>query len=61
MRGIKWNFLLLAILAASSIIGMGVALAENSLLGMFICFIILMAVMGYGFATKKKYREAGKL
>ncbi len=61
MGSIKWNFLLLAILAAASIVGMGVALAEYSLIGILVCFIIFMAVTGYGFATKKKYRDAGKL
>ncbi|GIN19082.1 MAG TPA: hypothetical protein DEO65_10560 [Bacillus bacterium] len=61
MNGIKWNFLFLAILAAFSIVGMGFSLGVRSLIGMIVCFIILISVMGYGFATKKKYRESGKL
>ncbi|VEF48548.1 protein YlaF [Bacillus freudenreichii] len=61
MNGIKWNFLFLAILAALSIIGMGFSLGAGSPVGMIVCLIILISVMGYGFATKKKYREAGKL
>ncbi|HEY4554100.1 MAG TPA: YlaF family protein [Bacillaceae bacterium] len=59
--GIKWNFLILAILAAISIIGIGVMLGERSIVGMVIFFLILMAVMGYGFASKKKMRDQGKL
>lgn len=61
MNDIKWNLLFLAILAAFSIVGMGFSLGAGSLIGMVICFVILISVMGYGFATKKKYREAGKL
>lgn len=61
MNGLKWNFLLLAIIAALSIIGMGFSLGAGSLIGMIVCLIILISIMGYGFATKKKYREAGKL
>lgn len=61
MTGIKWNFLFLAVLAAFSIVGMGISLAERSLLGLFICLIVLVSVMGYGFKTKKQLRESGKL
>ncbi|RWR12393.1 YlaF family protein [Siminovitchia fortis] len=61
MNGIKWNFLFLAILAAFSIVGMGFSLGARSPIGIIICFIILISVMGYGFATKKRYRESGKL
>ena len=60
MNGIKWNFLFLAIIAAFSIVGMGFSLGMRSLFGMLICFVILISVMGYGFNTKKKLREAGK-
>ncbi|MFD1705748.1 YlaF family protein [Siminovitchia sediminis] len=61
MNGIKWNFLILAIVAAFSIIGAGFSLGAGSILGMMICLIVLIAVMGYGFATKKKFKESGKL
>lgn len=61
MTGIKWNFLFLAVLAAFSIVGMGISLGEKSLLGMLVCFVVLVSVMGYGFKTKKKLRESGKL
>ncbi|MBM7716762.1 YlaF family protein [Siminovitchia sp. FSL H7-0308] len=61
MTGIKWNFLCLAILAAFSIVGMGISLGVQSMLGMLICLIILVSVMGYGFKMKKKLREAGRL
>lgn len=61
MKGLKWNFLLLAMLAALSIVGMGFSLGAKSVLGMIIFFILLISIMGYGFATKKRYREANKL
>jgi hypothetical protein len=60
VSNIKWNFLFLAVLAALSIVGMGVSLGERSLAGMIVCFVLLVSAMGYGFKTKKKLRDAGK-
>ncbi|WP_442599350.1 YlaF family protein [Neobacillus sp. D3-1R] len=61
MNQIKWPFLFLAILAAMAIMGIGVAIGERSLIGIFACILALVFVMGYGFKTKKKMRENGKL
>ncbi|MBS4193846.1 YlaF family protein [Lederbergia citri] len=61
MNGIKWNLLLLATIGAFSIVGIGISVGTNSYIGMIICFIILVAVMTYGFKTKKKMRDEGKL
>ncbi|RFU71126.1 hypothetical protein D0469_04085 [Peribacillus saganii] len=58
---IKWNFLLLAFLAAASMAGIGISVGERSLIGIIICILALIGIMGYGFATKKKMREQGKL
>ncbi|MBS4198813.1 YlaF family protein [Bacillus sp. FJAT-49732] len=61
MNGIKWNLLLFATIGALSIVGIGISLGEGSYIGMIACFIILIAVVGYGFKTKKKMRDEGKL
>ncbi|WP_191276956.1 YlaF family protein [Neobacillus kokaensis] len=61
MMQIKWSLLLYAILAAVSIMGIGVAIAEKSLIGIAGCIIVLIAIMGMGFKTKKKLRERGEL
>ena len=58
---IKWNFLILAILAAMSIGSIGVFIAEKSIIGIIAAIVILCAIMGFGFSQKKKMREAGKL
>ncbi|WP_062105252.1 YlaF family protein [Bacillus niameyensis] len=57
MNGIKWNFFILATIAALSIVGIGIFFAENSSLGMIICFILLCVAMMYGFKSKKKLRQ----
>ncbi|MGM9929870.1 MAG: DUF5325 family protein [Bacillus sp. (in: firmicutes)] len=59
--GNKGIFLVLAILAACAMAGIGVSVGFRSVIGIIISIIALCAVMGFGFATKKKYREAGKL
>lgn len=61
MKNVKWNFLILSILAAFSIIGIGIFLAERSPFGMIASFLILIVIMGFGFTLKKKMREEGKL
>ncbi|MFD2679880.1 YlaF family protein [Bacillus seohaeanensis] len=61
MKNIKWIFVLFAVLAALSIMGFGIAISAKSLVIAILSLIILIAVMGLGFTTKKKYREEGKL
>ncbi|MBM7586679.1 hypothetical protein JOC86_003231 [Bacillus pakistanensis] len=61
MKNIKWIFVLFAALAAACIMGIGVAIGEESILIASISIIVLFIVMGFGFKTKKKYREEGKL
>lgn len=58
---IKWNFLILAFCAVISIMGIGVAIGERSLIGIFACILLLCGIMGYGFMQKKKIRERGEL
>lgn len=51
---IKWLFLLFAILAAACIAGIGIAVAERSILGIIGCIIATIASFGLGFSMKKK-------
>ncbi|MGG1678864.1 YlaF family protein [Neobacillus sp. NRS-1170] len=61
MKNIKWPLLIYAILAAASIMGIGVAISEKSLLGIIGCILAVIVIMGLGFSTKKRMRENGKL
>ncbi|WP_163101357.1 DUF5325 family protein [Peribacillus alkalitolerans] len=57
----KGIFLFLAFLAAACMMLAGVAIGERSILGLLLSLLGLIAVMGFGFATKSKYRREGKL
>jgi len=59
--GEKLVFLLLAILAAVCMAGVGISVGYRSIVGMILCIIGLTIVMGYGFSKKRKLREEGKL
>ncbi|GIN83852.1 hypothetical protein J6TS2_02380 [Heyndrickxia sporothermodurans] len=61
MKEIKWIFVLFATIAAASMVGIGVSIGEKSILGILICIITLIVVMGFGFKTKAKMREEGRL
>ncbi|WP_050179603.1 YlaF family protein [Domibacillus robiginosus] len=61
MSNIKWPFLGLAVLAAACLMGIGVAIGEQSWIGALFSVIILLGVMGFGFSYKAKLRRAGKL
>lgn len=61
MKQIKWIFVLYAILATVSIMGIGVAIGEESILGVLFSILALILVMGFGFKTKAKLRASGKL
>jgi hypothetical membrane protein len=61
MKQIKWPLFFIALLAAATIMGIGIAIAERSNIGILACIVGLVFVMGFGFKTKKKMREAGKL
>lgn len=54
MNGVKWNFLILAIIAALSIIGLGIFFAEENTLGLIISFVLFCASMIFGFTLKRK-------
>ncbi|MEK3887112.1 DUF5325 family protein [Bacillus sp. FSL K6-3431] len=61
MNNIKWNLLLLATLATFSIIGIGFSIGAKSIASASISILCLIGIMGYGFITKKKMRDEGKL
>ncbi|MCA1062220.1 YlaF family protein [Rossellomorea sp. AcN35-11] len=61
MGNIKWIFVLFSILAAVSLMGIAIAISLQSILLAVISIVGLFVVMGYGFKTKKKYREEGRL
>lgn len=58
---IKWNFLILSLLATISIGSIGIFIAEKSWIGIVVAIVLLIIIMGIGFSMKKKLREAGKL
>ncbi|WP_342430459.1 YlaF family protein [Neobacillus sp. FSL H8-0543] len=61
MNQIKWVFIIYAVLAAISIMGIGIAIGEKSLLGVIGCIIAVLIVMGMGFKTKANMRANGEL
>lgn len=58
---IKWDFLVLALLATIAIGSIGVSIAEKSWIGIVVAIVLVCIIMGFGFTRKKKLREAGKL
>lgn len=61
MKQVKWFFLVLAILSAASIAGIGVAIAAESIEGIVGCILALIIIMGVGFSRKAKLRGKGEL
>lgn len=61
MKAANFIFLGFAVAAAISIMLIGVAIAEESILGILLSIAAFTAIMGFGFVTKKKFREQGKL
>ncbi len=61
MKPGKWIFLVLAILAAICMIGIGIAVGERSIVGILFAIIGLNGVMATGFILKKKMREKGMI
>ncbi|WP_026566320.1 YlaF family protein [Bacillus sp. UNC41MFS5] len=61
MKNVKCSLLVYAILAAASIMGIGIAISEKSIIGAMGCIIAIIVIMGMGFKTKRKMRENGEL
>ena len=61
MKKIKWVFVVYAILAAMSIMGIGVAIGEKTIIRVIGSILALIVIMGIGFKTKAKFRANGEL
>lgn len=61
MKQIKWRFLLLAIAAGGSMLGMGISMGQKSLTGAIISIMLLLVIFGFGFSMKKKMINNGEL
>ncbi|WP_088005811.1 YlaF family protein [Indiicoccus explosivorum] len=61
MKEIKWVFVFYSLAALVAMAGIGVAVGERSVIGIILTAVVLMVVMGMGFRTKKRMREAGLL
>ncbi|GGA97814.1 hypothetical protein ERX37_04300 [Macrococcus hajekii] len=57
MKKSKTIFMVLAILAVLCMIGFSAGIAESSLIIMLLSAVLFIAIFGYGFTMKKKYRE----
>ena len=57
MKRIEPVPLLLAILAVAAIIAIGVFIAEHSAIGIAASILMFIAIMGAGFARKKRTRS----
>ncbi len=54
MKQIKWVFLLLAIMTAACMLGIGIAIAEKSMIGILLGILATVASFGLGFSLKRK-------
>ncbi|KIL44734.1 YlaF family protein [Jeotgalibacillus soli] len=61
MKNGKWILVLYAFAAVGAMTAVGIAVGERSLAGIFLSIVALIIVMGLGFKTKKKIREADLL
>ncbi|WP_175988725.1 YlaF family protein [Bacillus sp. Marseille-Q1617] len=61
MGNIKWIFVLFSFLAAVSLMGIAISISLASPLLAAGSTVVLIIIMGFGFTTKKRYREEGKL
>jgi hypothetical protein len=61
MKQIKLIFLFYSVLAAISIMGVGIAISEKSIIGAIGSIVAVIIIMGIGFKRKAKMRENGLL
>jgi hypothetical protein len=54
LKQIKWLFLVLAVIAASCMIGVGIAVAQRSMIGIISFIVATVACFGIGFTLKSK-------
>lgn len=61
VKDIKWVFVFYSLAALVAMAGIGISVGERSILGVLFTTAILCLIMGMGFKTKKKMRDAGLL
>lgn len=61
MKKIKSLFLLFAFIATACLLGIGISIAERSMIGIITCILLLTLIMGIGFKIKKNMRDNGFL
>lgn len=61
MKNFKWVFVLYSLGALITMMLIGVAVGMRSFPLMILFLILLVVIMGFGFKTKKRFREDGKL
>ncbi|MDX8359941.1 YlaF family protein [Cytobacillus sp. IB215316] len=61
MKKLNLTMLLFAILATICIMSVGIFIAEQNIIGIITASISFVLAMGFGFVTKKKMREQGRL
>ncbi len=61
MENIQYRFLIIAIIGVLFMILIGIMIAEKSLIGVLLAIAGTLGTIGYGFMTKRKLRNAGKI
>ncbi|HHY73903.1 MAG TPA: YlaF family protein [Bacillus bacterium] len=61
MKKINFLFLGLAIATTLSLASIGIAIAEESILGIILAIVATVLITGFSFMLKKRMREANKL
>ncbi|WP_175354216.1 MULTISPECIES: DUF5325 family protein [Bacillaceae] len=54
---INFIFMLLAVLAVTSLCGIAISIAEGSVVAIVLCLLAFIGIMGSGFTLKKRWRE----
>ena len=54
---IKIIFMLLAVLAVTSLCGIAISIAEGSAVAIALCLLAFIGIMGSGFTLKKRWQE----
>ncbi|MBK3495415.1 DUF5325 family protein [Viridibacillus sp. YIM B01967] len=61
MKNAKFVMAVFALAAVLAMCSIGIAVAYNSLLGIIGGILLVCAIMGFGFKTKRQFREKGLL
>ncbi|WP_096189273.1 DUF5325 family protein [Evansella halocellulosilytica] len=60
MRSFDIIFFLLALFGTAGLLGVGIGIAEESVLIILASIVVFIVTLGGGFARKKKIREEGR-